>query len=290
MTIAWKGSSDVPMESFYADVEVWSMNNRDQKGTSVSNRYRMAMKTIEGVQYVRLDFDPALNEGRSRSIVSDNTEMVMFDTVTEAVEYRIPITRDVSSDLSFLDAESGISRMDLAGIRSTAARLYLDIAEEADNRLSLKIPSSMILNQSGNTRVSTKVSFDMSNDTLEEIEIVDRLEDGTVVTATTQPVYKDFEGTPIKVGTVSIIDSKAAVLVDGFTGDVPIYECPEDVPLISQETLGLMQSEGSIHPIDTMVFGNPADLSYQASIIEVYSDVGINATPDSLFKLLRGGN
>lgn len=43
-TIAWEGSPDTAIESFAADVEGWTMNNRDQEGTKVSNRYKLSMK------------------------------------------------------------------------------------------------------------------------------------------------------------------------------------------------------------------------------------------------------
>lgn len=83
-----------------------------------------------------------------------------------------------------------------------------------------------------------------------------------------------------------MIDSKAPNLIEGFDPDTPVYESPDDVPTLTQEEFEQMQSEGVINEIPAIRFGNPADLSYTETVIELYQDMEINTVSDQLFRLL----
>jgi len=48
-----------------------------------------------------------------------------------------------------------------------------------------------------------------------------------------------------------------------------------------------MKAKGAIHEIPEMVFGDPADMSNKETIYEVYQDIKINSTPESLFRLIQ---
>lgn len=288
-SITWKGADKEAITSFSADVEVYSMNNRRDQGATLSNKYRMSLRKVDGMQLVRLDLDPALNGNRARSILSNGNEVLIFDTKSNEIQYRIPIAMDVSQDLAFLSLETAISRFDMSLIRSESKRLAFDMTEDTENRLVLDLPSHLFQGRPGDTRLSTRVAFDSTNDTLQSIETVTMLEDGSTVTSFMQPVYEDKDGIPVKVGMISILDTKIESLIEGFGPDTEIFESPDDIPEISEDALAAMVAEGSIQEANAPVFGNPADLSHQDTIIELYREIEINAVPESAFKLLMGG-
>ncbi|MDR2901475.1 MAG: hypothetical protein LBV20_08195, partial [Treponema sp.] len=48
VTVNWRGSNTDAIESYAAEVEVYTMNNRKDTSTSLQQTYRMAVKTIDG--------------------------------------------------------------------------------------------------------------------------------------------------------------------------------------------------------------------------------------------------
>ena len=47
-----------------------------------------------------------------------------------------------------------------------------------------------------------------------------------------------------------------------------------------------MQEQDTVVPNEQIIFGDPGDLSYKETVVEVYQDIGINTAQDTLFKLL----
>jgi hypothetical protein len=285
-TIVWKGDRDAEIESFQADVAVYVKNNRKGTGAVPTNNYRIAQKTIDGITYTRLDFG-ADEDGALRSIVSNETEMVYFDPDAEKVQFRLDTSGTVHPDLAFLNTENMISKINLSKIRNEAKRLSFDIAEDNSERFEFALPSRYFTDEQ-TQRISTKAVFDTANEVLEQVEIVNMIEDGTIITTTSVPLYQEKDGVPVKIGMVSTIDSKAPGLIEGIE-DAPVYESYDDIPTISSEEVKELEEAGLLFPSDDVLLGNPADLSYIETVIEVYSDIEINAVPDAAFKLIRGG-
>lgn len=48
-----------------------------------------------------------------------------------------------------------------------------------------------------------------------------------------------------------------------------------------------MAELGEIEEVENMKYGNPADLSYQETIIEMYNDIEINNLDEDLFKIIE---
>lgn len=232
--ISWMGATDAPIESFAADVEIWTMYDTDRSGPVETSRYRLRVKETDGALSVRMDMDPAFNDGDTMSILSDIGEMIMFDTVTEEIRFRIPVPIDASMDLPYLKAETGISRINLSNIRLEAEASAFDIVEDTQELLVLMLPTSLFTGLFGSERISTRVVFDVPSETLREIAIEDRLEDGTRVVMTERPVYKNHEGIPIKVGLIAVIVGEAAAMYHRTTtvelySRVGINGVPKDV-------------------------------------------------------------
>ena len=287
INISWNGDKNEGVQSFQAQVEVYSMNNRRDIGAGLEQTYRLAIKTIGERIVTRLDFE---NDGNTpfRSFLSDGNEIIVFDPDTDEIAHRIP-NADSSSPLARLFGnENGLSRVNLSRIRNEAQRLSLDLqetSEEGRGKMLLELPPD-IIPQNGLDKITrSRAKFDLANETLIETEVVMIREDETVVTTTVTPVYEDKDGTPVKIGMITVIDSKAPNLIEGI-GDMPIFNSPDDVPTLSEEQFMEMQDNGNIHEIPDIVFGNPADLSFTETIYEVYRDIEINSAPENLFRLI----
>lgn len=289
VTITWKGDASDGIESYSADIEVYAMNNRTDTHTSLQNKYRMSLKTINDVPHVRLDFAPEFNGGVYRSVMTNDKEMLVFDTNSGAIEYRLPVEDEVPQDLAFLGTETTLSRVNLSLIRSEAQRLAFDVTETEGVAVSINLPSHLFADNPYETRLSTRATFDAVNETLNEMEIVSVLEDGTTITTNLYPIYEDKNGEPVKVGSVTFIDTKVPNLIEGFDPDTEIFETIDDIPELSKEEAAQLEAEGNLHEMPSFTFGNPADLSYEETVIEVYSDIAINTVQDSTFRLLTGG-
>lgn len=191
-------------------------------------------------------------------------------------------------DLSFIGNETGFGRMNLNQIRKESQRLAFDITDdEASSELMLSLPSSLFNNGDNLVkRISTVVKFDTVNETMTEMETKDIQLDGTSVTTTVTPVYNEHNGELIKVGSVTVIDTKVADKVDGFDSDYPVYNSAEDIPVLSDEDFEKLKESGNISVNNNVVFGDPSDLSNSVTVVEIYEDVKVNQTEDENFRLI----
>ena len=284
VTINWQKDNDIELKSFQADVSIYSMNNRTDTSSQLKNKYRMSLKTIDEVQYSRLDFLPEFGNSVAQSVVTDDTEMILFDTATNEIECRLPIQETMSADLAFLGMETALSKINLDFVKSESNRLLLDVTENEKNSMMIDIPNTYFFDNEYETRVSTRVMFDTEEETLSQVEIVMIQQDGTIVTTTTYPMYQDYEDVPIRIGTVTVVNSKAQNLLSGFE-DAEYFESVDVIPEISDEEYEQLLESGELVEVDNMLFGNPADMSYEETIIEVYNDIEINNVDESLFKI-----
>ncbi len=287
VTIAWKGESDSQIESFQTEVEVYSMNNRKQTSLEKSNKYRLSLKKIDGVQYSRIDLDAEYNGGAARSVISNDKEIIVFNTKTEEIECKVPVENDIDA-LSFMNSENALSRLNLDKIKADVKRLSLDVTEEKDSKaLCVSLPSEIFNTKENLTkRLSTKVKFDTLSETLNEIEIVSIDDEGVKATTTICPVYQETEtGTPVKVGMITVIDKQNPNKIEGFPEDYPVYESYDDIPEISEEDAEKMLATGAAFEDTDITFGDPSDLSSVQTIVEKYESIEINKVDDKLFRL-----
>lgn len=288
VTITWNGKADKGVESFEADVEVHTLNNRTDVHAQLRDKYRLAVKTIAGRTFVRLDF-PADEAGgiAARSMLSNGSEMIIFDPKTESIEQRIALDNSTDSSFDFLKGETAVSRVNLKMIRAEAARLAFDVDEnEETGLLTLNLPPNLLGSNADDRLISSRVSFDTHTDTLYEAETVHIREDGTKTTTNTIVLYEDKDGEPVKVGSVTEITYDNPNKITGISEDVPIYNSEDDIPKLSQAEHAALQEQGTVVPNEQLIFGDPGDLSYKETVVEVYQDIGINTAQDTLFKLL----
>ncbi|OJF76648.1 MAG: hypothetical protein BKP49_05665 [Treponema sp. CETP13] len=219
--------------------------------------------------------------------IRSGTDSIVFNADSGEVEYRFTTDTSAMADLAFLSDQTALTRMNLESIKTQCTKLAFDVDDSSNGALQISLPSNLFEESDGITRQSTTVLFDTTTETLNKVEIVTVDTDMTEVTTSTYPVYDDSTGTPIKVGLVTEVVSKATKMIDGINPDeMEWFESPEDIPEMSDSEYEELKASGCIEEISDMTFGNPADPSYTETIAEVYEDVKINAVSDETFKLL----
>lgn len=286
VTINWTDKQEKGISSFHTEVEVYSMNNRRKQNFELTNTYSLSVKLIDGVQYTRIDMEK--QEGmEARSIITDGDELIIFNPMTNKIDMRMPAFSDTESALKFFDSNNiGISRINLDFVKNQANKLMLDINElENSPYLSVLVPESLLDSTEYEKNISSKITFDTVSETLVSVENISVQPDGTTITSTLSPVYEEYNGEPIKIGTVLVVDTKVQELVGELPDDYVIYDSEEDIEEITIEELEKMKATGSVFEEDFMTFGNPADLSNIETVVELYTDIDINQVEDSEFKL-----
>lgn len=285
VTITWKGDQKEEVKSFQANVQIYSMNNRTDTYAALNQTYRLSMSTVNNRILTRIDFDFD-SSVPFRSVISDGEEFIAFNPITDAVGYRIPIDDSKSPLNRILGNQSVLSRVNLSLIREEARRLSLDMREETDGNsrtLLLELPPGLLPQYEAETILSSRIAFDIDRETVLESKVVMKREDDTIVTTTVTLVYEESNGVPVKIGQITIIDSKDPNSVQDTTD----YKPPNDIPELSEHEVAEMKAKGAIHEIPEMVFGDPADMSNIETIYEVYQDIEINSTPEHLFRLIQ---
>ena len=288
VTIKWNSKKGSSIDSFQANVQIHTMNNRTDTYAKLQETYHLSIKTIGQRILTRIDF-PADQKYdiAARSIITDGKEVIFFDPKTEVIENRLMLKDDIDSSLQFLKPETVLSRVNLKFIRSEASRLALDMQEDTGTGLFvLNLPPALLSKNNYEKLLSSRICFDMNNETLQEVENVYIQEDGAKITSKTNIVYEEKYGIPVKVGSFTEIDVQNPNKIEVVSEGTVIYDSADDVPEITAEKLAELQQNGEVIEKKDMIFGDPGDLSYKETVIELYEDIKINEADDSLFKLL----
>ncbi len=285
ITVNWENSASNDISSFQANVSVYSMDNRKDTLLKLSSTYKIATKLIDGEQYIRMDYPDVYSDGHFRSVISNEEEMLVVDSQSEEIEYKIPVASS-SKDLAFLQDNLGFGNVNLDKIKTEAKKLAFDVIDDNEK-------SSMIISIPDNgfstnfqKRISTKVTYDTTNELLTQMETIDVKNNGATVTTTIEFAYQECDGNYVKVGMITNIDTKYEELVETVSDELSYFNSLEEIPELSESDFEKLQAEGNIFEDSSIKFGNPADLSSSVTIVEIYEDVAVNATEDSVFKLL----
>ena len=282
VSVTWHGSMEDGVMSFRANVQVFTMNNRTDTHAALSSTHHLAISAIDNRIVTRVDFD----DPHYGSIVSDGEDAIVLDPVSGEVIYRMPLGISSSPLSRIFAGQNIVSRINISQMREEAMRFSVSMTEKTyagDRFLVLEVPPELIP-QNGLDRITgSRAVFNLTNDTLMETEVIMVREDGTIVTTTATPVYREIEGIPVKIGMITVINSQAAGLIEGIDPNTPFFESIEDIPLLTGRELAEMKAAGSIYEIPGVIFGNPADLSFVETIFEVYNDIHINFTSEHLF-------
>ena len=287
-TVTWNTSKTDCIDTFAATVSVYEDSNRRTGGAKLREQYKMAVKTVADKQYVRFDF-PAKDKVAAKTVLSNGTDTIIVDTKTNQIEKKITASEadlKVINDLGYIISQQNLSKIDLSRIKTEAAKLALDMTESKSEKvLSVNLPSKYFLTDK-EKRLSTKVCYDTTNELMETVETVTEMEDGSIVTVTTCPVYEEVEdGLLIKIGQYSIIDKKSDIRYEGLE-DIEYFDSLDEIPELSQDEYDQLVDAGNAVTIENFPLGDPSDPSSTETIIELYDDIEINVIDDSIFKLI----
>lgn len=286
VTISWGSSQAKEMESFKADVTVYSKNSRVNKNASVSNKYRLMTKKVGDEILARIDFPKGKFGDREKMVLKSNSEIIIADKSTGKVEMRIS-EKSKNEDLDYLTGNLIYGRINLDKIKSISEKLNFDITEEHKEVMTVSLPCNYFIEQENYGRISTKIKFDLKDELLKEIEMIDVDLEGNTITTTIMPVYEEYNGEMIKIGQISIIDTKMTEMLSGLE-NVEYFNSIDEIPEASKEEYEKAKAKGLAFDVNNMRYGNPADLSNVETIIEVYENIIINDCDRTEFRLLEG--
>lgn len=287
-TITWDSSKSDSIDTFSANVSVYGDSNRRTGGAKLQSKYKMFVKLVEDKQYVRLDY-PATDNITAKSVLTDGVNTLLVDTTTNSIEQKIvasPTDLKLMNDFGFIISQQPLSKISLSRIKNEVAKLALDTSEDKSKSVfSVELPSKYFSDDK-ETRLSTKISYDSTNELMETIETVTEREDGAIVTVTTCPVYEEVEnGQIIKIGQYSIIETKSEVRYEGLE-DLEYFNSIDSIPEMSISDYEALVEAGNAVKIEEFPLGNPADPSSIETIVELYDNIQINVIDDSVFKLI----
>jgi hypothetical protein len=285
VSINWHGDASDGLQSYQADVKIYAQNNRTDINPRLDSSYHLSIKSINDTLYARLDFDATATTA-AHSALTDGKELIIFDPATESIIYRLPMEAEESPLNRLFAGETTLTRINLAMIREEANRLSLNMIDNGKGELLLDLPSNLFPQNPLENVISRRVSFNLALETLSQIEVIAHLDDGTVETTTRTLLYELNNNVPIKVGMLTVTDSKAPSLIEGFNEDREIFNSIDEIPLMDKDMYEQLKDSGNVVDIHDFRLGDPADLSYTETIFELYQDIEINNTPDNLFRLM----
>lgn len=129
-TINWKRTEGKEIETFSADVVVYTMNSKKDTSLSVSEKYRLTTRSVDGALQKRIDIPKEYNGGQSRMYLMDDSQFIIANSQTEEVELRLPMEQETANpDLAVFSTDTVFGRVNLKLITETAQRLAFDITE-----------------------------------------------------------------------------------------------------------------------------------------------------------------
>ena len=195
-TISWNEKEQKEIKSFSANVKVYTTDSRHSAGQEYSGSYRLMSKEIDGISYSRIDLTD--KDGKYfKSMISNDKEMLVYDLKTKTISGRVPVNNDdMFQEAKDFCQMNSFGRLNLDMIRKTAYRLNFDLNEDSDGVLQVSVPSEFFT-EPGSTRTLTKLTFDIENETLSEVQTIDINEEGDVITSEYFPVYYEKDGEPV---------------------------------------------------------------------------------------------
>lgn len=285
VVVSVKSGSIEEMKSYSTDVTFYSGNNREIGGITEQQKYRLSVKEIDGNIHTRIDYPSEMfTDGVARSSLTTDSEMFIFQTSNNELEHRQVL--EIPEISQRMEVFSGINRMmikaripDFSNFRVELFDIASDISENVENNLMLvKLPMD--------DYDEFSLTFDLEEEVLLNTESKEVLEDGTTLTTTTEYVYQDVDGELIKVGEIleSSFDVEETIDISGY--ELPIIESEDDVEEMSLEDIDALEEEGGIAYDVVPVLGDPADLDYIETDIQLFDNIEINAVDESIFRVM----
>ncbi len=279
------------IESFQAEVKVYSSVDRKPYSNRLVSQYRLATKLIDGELYTRIDFpaDPE-NKIAARTFVSNGKELILLDSTTNKVVHRGPVPTEMQ-DVGLMVNQKPVSlfqKLDISSLRTKFRELQCDVQSADNGRLWAITVSSDILSRyalpQGKSIQSLRIYLDETMGTVAGTEMVTTEEDGTVLTIKETNIYTEKDGIPILIGKVEERHIDKPYTIDTSDSSVKPLNT-ESAPIISVSEANKLIAEGLAIPMDVAMEGDPSDPDYTETNITVYESIQLNTVPDMLFKV-----
>lgn len=278
------GDLSTGVEVFEAEVSVYRMNNRTDTSLRLDKTYNLVIQEAYGERITRIDY----TDGRPaayRSMISIGDNVVLFNPETEEISHKINIDQPQNPAYRLLSSQNYLSKINLSLIRQEAMRIALDIQTDNASTLTMAMPPEMAQLTHGDRRISSKISFDVKDEVLASTETVTMTAGGAMVTVTVTPRYEKVNGVPVKIGQTTVTQVDMPHIPDAEPYEGVIYNSPDDIPTISNTEYESLMQQGLIHEKTGLVFGDPSDLSYVETEVELYNTVKVNHAPAMAYKL-----
>lgn len=284
-SINWNPDSNKKqVESYSANVSVYTMDSRKSKDLTLDNKYRITSKNISNDMCFKIDIPKEYAAEKPKTYYSNSESFVICDTASGTVEQRIPLEKqNISNDLEFFSNLNTFSKINISEVLETSQRLSFDINNEDEQYMEISLPSKYF-NDNTYQRISTKICFDKNQETVTQIEIVEIDEEEKEITTTIMPVYEIVNDIPVKTAEVSIIHTidPNAEQVENPYGLSSIDEIPE----ISEKEAKKLMEDGVMFESIDYDLGLFDTSDYTETIVEVYETIEINNVEDSVFRVL----
>lgn len=276
-------SEDVQtIQSYSADVSVYTENDRIAGSQTLSQSYRLSVKEIDEEVYYRMDFSAENGPPDFRTILISEDEMVFLDGGGLEVSR---MTLDTASDdmiLPFNRTRIYFGSFDVDSILTEARRLSLDITEDDEiDAFAISLRPELFDSRRGITVQRMEIYFDMVEEEYLGSEMVSVDDEGTVVTESENYVYEEVDGLPIVIGSIVETHYDYSFTYETDESSIPGIVDPETLPEISEEEA----EELSVWEF-TPIIGDPADPDYTRIETTLYDNIEINEVYDEVFRTI----
>lgn len=285
ITVTWD-DKESGIESYEANVNVYYKDNRKDSDFSLQQKYHFSTKMIDNEKYVRLDTIPLNDNEQAFISVANERELAVIDPITNNILYRIPMIESNNNvDYRIFSEGIGFSTINLDKVRSECKRLAFDISEDNnESKLEISLPSNLF-NSNNSKRISSKIVYDTTYELMIGTESVERTDDDSIVTTKVDYLYDNVDGIYVNIGKVTTVERKYNKKIEGKINK-KIYNSSDEVPTITNNEFKELNKKGQLSKREYMRFGDPLDLSYTHTTLELYDDIKINKTDNKAFKSL----
>lgn len=274
------------IESFSADVEEYTMNDRSLNGPQMVSNYRLTMKNVNGRLLARMDF-PEDFDGQTvaRTLLTDGESVVLASG--SMVIGRISLEESgVSFPAHQLSNQRIMGRVNIEEIRTQYRNLSYDIAEDDSvGIMEVRVPLDFVDHHIPGIE-SIVMRYDTNNETYLGSEMVQHDEEGNERTYSQQMIYQEHEGEQIVVGQVNSVHYDFSGNVDTEGYSYPIIDDPDSVPEITEEEMNEIIEEGGNIIEPEPILGDPSNPDYTETTVTTFNNIVLNDTEDSTFRLI----
>ncbi len=224
-------------------------------------------------------------------MISDEQELVMFETLSQRVVQRIPVEGNGNFE-GMSNPGAMLGRLNVKEALNSFRSLSYSIKEDVNGMVLVTLPvneqvrAKLIENSSGDCKLeSSKVLFDTVNDVIAASEVVFHDQEGVITTVNHNYIYQIDNNIPIIIGEISETDRQIPIDTESDSINFPIYNNESDIPLLTDEVIKNMDETDGFMFEESMVLGDPSDPSYSTVTVKTYDEIKLNMTSDNVFKI-----